>query len=257
MQITPLSEGRRPVLVVSHERSGTHFTMNAAAKCFDYVSQPWIDVDRHQMNINYYAPQDLKEALTDVAQRRPANILKSHHEFAFFAEILDKVAAAYQLIYVYRHPADCLASYWRLLNTLHWREGPRCATALDFATTPPMGRLMRYQEHQYGTMLDRWANHVRGWVTAAEGRRDIHVLRYEDLAGDYEAAIRALGERLGQPPERIERPSRHENVVKAGSAPFAPAPGADNRAAVAELALRTYPKLMARLGYGESLAIAS
>ena len=45
--------------------------------------------------------------------------------------------------------------------------------------------------------------------------------------------------------------------MKAGSAPFAPAPGADNRAAVAELALRTYPELMARLGYGESLAIAS
>jgi len=32
-----------PVMVVSHQRSGTHFMMNTVAACFGYVSNPWLD----------------------------------------------------------------------------------------------------------------------------------------------------------------------------------------------------------------------
>src|SRR5436305_13872375 len=124
MQITRLDDDRRPILVMCHERSGTHFMLNAIALCFDYVSWPWFDVDRHQLNINYFLPEELSASLLEVAAGRPANILKSHYEFAFFDQVLDEIASAYQLVYVYRHPADCLASYWRQLNTLRWMEGP-------------------------------------------------------------------------------------------------------------------------------------
>lgn len=254
MQITQLGDGRRPVLVVSHERSGTHFTMNSIAACFDYVSKPWFDVDRHQININYFASGELRDTLLRVAGLRPANVLKSHHEFEFFRDVADELARAFHLIYVYRHPADCLASYWRLLNTLPWNEGPRCATALEFATTPPMARLMRYQYHQYGTMLERWANHVRGWMDAAGRNPAIQIVRYEDLAGDYARVIGQLGEAFGWPASRIVKPSRSENVIRTGPVAFEPAPGADNRARIAELALRTHPELMARLGYRQQLA---
>ena len=33
------------VMVVSHERSGTHFLMNTIALNFDYISAPWINLD--------------------------------------------------------------------------------------------------------------------------------------------------------------------------------------------------------------------
>ena len=38
------AEYRPKVLVVSHERSGTHFVMNSLALNLDYVSSPWINL---------------------------------------------------------------------------------------------------------------------------------------------------------------------------------------------------------------------
>lgn len=256
MQITQFTDGRRPLLVVSHERSGTHFTMNAAARAFGYVSWPWFDFDRPKVNINYFAAVEMTSALDQIAEMRPANTVKSHHEFEFFREVLEKATGRFHLVYVYRNPADCLASYWRLLNTLDWNEGPRCATALEFATAAPMGRLMRYQVHQYVTMLDRWANHVRGWIAAAEGREDIHLVRYEDLENAYDRTVTALGQRIGMAALDLAPPSREAQVIKGGEVAFQPPAGADNRAAITELAVRTHPELMDRLGYRPGLARA-
>ena len=242
-------------MVVSHERSGTHFMMNTIAACFGYVSFPWLDLDRKQFNINYYHPQSLQMLILGVAKSRPANLLKSHHEFAFFADIIDSFKGKIELVYIYRDPADVLASYWRFLHTWNWNEGPKVATALDLARAEPMGQLMRLQVRQYPTMLDRWANHVRQWTEAP----NVHAVRYEDLKDRYETTVRSLGASLGLEPRAITRPSRHENVVQQGPVNFVPPPGADNRAAIAELANAKYPDLMARLGYAESKrgAIAS
>jgi hypothetical protein len=86
--LTTLPEGHLPIMVASHERSGTHFMMNTLAACFDYVSFPWLDLDRKQFNINYYHPQSLQMLILKVAERKPANILKSHHQFEFFPKLL-------------------------------------------------------------------------------------------------------------------------------------------------------------------------
>lgn len=250
MNITPLQDARSPAMVISHERSGTHFTMNALARCFGYIADPRIDLDRTQVNINYYYPDMLAGVLLKIADMRPANIVKSHHEFEFFAEIVGPLTKAFQVVYVFRNPADALASFWRFLPTWNWVEGPTAATALEFATTAPMGRLMRYQYRQYGDMLDRWAAHVQGWLDAAARGANIHVVRYEDLADRYEETIARLGAALGLAPRRVERPSRGENVVIGGPRAFTPPREADNRLAINDLALSRYPELMARLGYG-------
>ena len=254
---TPLPNGRLPIMVVSHERSGTHFTMNALASCFDYVSAPWVDIDWHHFNINYFHSPSLKNLLLNVAGLRVANLAKSHHEFAFFKEFASATEGLLSIVYVYRHPSDVMASYWRFLHTWDWTEGPMEDTALGFATAAPMGHLMRYQYRQYPTMLDRWGNHVEAWVGAAQRANNIHIVRYEDLAQRYEDTITRLGRRLGLAPSRIVPPPREATVVQAGTMKFAPRAGSDNRDAVAELALARFPALMDRLGYGAASVSAS
>ena len=252
--LTPLSDDRRPIMVVSHERSGTHFMMNTMAACFDYVSNPRVDIDTHQFNINYYHPLDLKALILRIAELRAANTLKSHHEFEFFSKIITTFEGLIDIVYIYRNPADVMASFWRFLHTWDWVEGPKVGTVLDFATTSPMGQLMRYQFRQYDTMLDRWANHVEHWVEAPLQATNVHVVRYEDLTHRFADTVKALGVGLGVEPRRIERPERGENVVQNGGVNFVPAAGADNRDAVAGLAMSKFPKLMSRLGYdGNSL----
>jgi hypothetical protein len=251
-ELTPLGDGRRPIMVVSHERSGTHFMMNAMALCFGYISNPHVDIDRHQFNINYYHPQSLQTLILKLAALRAANILKDHHEFEFFSTIIGAFEGSIDIIYIHRNPADVLTSFWRFLNTWNWVEGPKVDTALEFAKTPPMGQLMRYQFRQYDTMLDRWANHVKHWVEASSRARNIHIVRYEDLANCYDDTIKGLGAALGLKPRKIERPPRDQNVVQRGSVDFMPAPGADDRDAVATYAMSKFPELVSHLGYDEN-----
>ena len=236
-------------MVVSHERSGTHFMMNTVAACFGYVSAPWLDIDRHQFNINYFHSPSLQQLIRKLADLRAANMLKSHHEFAFFADIVPSFDGMLDIIYIYRNPADVMTSFWRFLHSWPWVEGPKSDSAADFATAPPMGQLMRYQFRQYDTMLDRWANHVQHWLQASANSARIHVVKYEDLADGYEDTVRRLGETLGYEPRQIVRPAREQNVVQAGPVKYQPAPGADNREAVSALASARYPDLMAQLGY--------
>ncbi len=254
---TPLPNGRLPIMVVSHERSGTHFTMNALASCFDYVSSPWIDIDRHRFNINYFHAASLKTLLLNVATMRSANLVKSHHEFEFFKRFAPATEGVVNIVYVYRNPADVMSSFWRFLHTWDWAEGPTVDTALGFANAEPMGQLMRYQFRQYPTMLDRWANHVEHWVDAARRANNIHIVRYEDLAERYDDTIRRLGRRLGLQPRQLVPPSRNINVVQAGTLAWMPAPDNDNRRAVTELALQKFPALMDRVGYGPTAVSAS
>lgn len=236
-------------MVVSHERSGTHFMMNTVAACFDYISNPRGDIDGRQFNINYYHPQSLQTLMLKLTGLRVANILKCHHEFDFFSSIITAFEGAIDIIYIYRNPADVMASFWRFLHTLGWVEGPKAGTVLDFATAQPMGHLMRYQYRQYDTMLDRWANHVEHWVAAKSRAKNIHIVKYEDLDRRYDDTVTSLGARLGLKPRRIKRPSRDKDCVEGGDIHFAPKPGADNRDAVARLAVSKFPELMSRLGY--------
>ena len=74
-------------------------------------------------------------------------------------------------------------------------------------------------------------------------------MKYEDLAQRYDDTVKSLGMALGVMPRQIVRPSRTENVVQQGNVKFVPAPGADNRDAVAALAMARCPDLMTRLDY--------
>lgn len=250
MRVTRLPEGRTPLLVASHERSGTHFTMNALAAGFGYVSAPWVDLDHASFNINYFDAPSLTRVIRGVAAARPANLVKSHHAYEFFADVLPHCRGEIACVYVHRHPADVMASYWRFLHSWRWTEGPRAGSVLDLARSAPMGRLMRLQYRQQASMLDRWADHVRGWLDAAARSREIHVLRYEELDQAYAETLGRLGAALGMEPRALERPSRSENVIVGGDHPFDPPPDWDDRTEVAALALQRHPELMDRLGYG-------
>jgi len=257
---TPLTAGRLPIMVVSHERSGTHFTMNSLAECFGYVSSPWFSFDVHHFDINYFHAPSVKGVIMNLAGLRLANLIKSHHEFEFFKQFMPATEGRLEIVYVYRNPADVMSSFWRFLHAWEWVEGPVEDTALGFATAAPMGHLMRYQFRQYPSMLERWANHVEHWVDAARRANNIHIVRYEDLADHFEDTIGRLGRRLGVQPARIAPPSRTDNVVADGPVVWTPEQGADNRAAVDQLARAMFPALMDRLGYGpasSSMASAS
>src|SRR6476620_9930636 len=90
-KLTSFPDDRPAAMVVSHERSGTHFLMNSLASCYGYKSDPSISLDWSQVPINYYHSGTLSDALLHLAGNRTANVVKSHHQPDFFADKLDQI----------------------------------------------------------------------------------------------------------------------------------------------------------------------
>ena len=213
---TLFKEPRPAVLVVSHERSGTHFLMNALASCYGYVSAPWVDFDRPTFNINYFYLPEVREVLLALADRPMANVVKSHHSVEFFAGELQRITERYVVLVICRDPVPVMDSFWRFIHQWPWAEGPKTLDAPGFASAEPCGRLVRYQMRQHRDMLQRWAAHAEGWLAAAEELPRVVIVRYEDLDTNYEATMRGLAKHLGQPPAAIVRPARDYNVIPGG-----------------------------------------
>jgi hypothetical protein len=246
---TLFPEMRPAAMVVSHERSGTHFLMNSLANCYGYVTTPWIDFDRPTFNINYYYLPEARDLLLALADRPMANVVKSHHTVEFFNGELHRITERYVLFVICRHPVPTMLSFWRFLHQWPWNEGPKTIDPLAFARAEPWGRLMRFQMRQWPSMLERWAAHVEGWLDAADGSPRVVVVRYEDLDQKFEATMQGFAEHLGRPAQALVRPVRDYNVIPPG--PVDPAgnglsPDIDG---LRELCRKQVGQTMSRLGY--------
>lgn len=242
-------EMRPAAMVVSHERSGTHFLMNSLANCYGYVTAPWIDFDRPAFNINYYYLPEVRDLLLALANRPMANVVKSHHAVEFFDDELRRIGERYVLFVICRHPVATMLSFWRFLHQWPWSEGPRTIDPLGFARSEPRGRLMRFQMRQLPSMLHRWAAHVEGWLDAAAQFSGIVIVRYEDLDRDFASTVRGFANHLGRPPQSIVRPARDFNVIPSGPADPAGSGLPPDIDGLRELCRTEVGRTMSRLGY--------
>jgi len=248
----PAQRPRRlpPAMVVSHERSGTHFLMNSLSYGFGYTAQPWTDLDRHAFDIDYADPSAIAEVLEGQRKDPLLRLVKSHHAAAVFGDELARIAEDWRIFYIHRDPAEVMVSFWRHLNALAWDEGPKRSRPLDLAKAAPAGELTRYQAGGHPTMLQRWSAQVEGWLAAAETHSGVTVVRYADLDARYEETLAGLADAVGRAPlTPVLRPPRDVNVIAMGvSSETAPV------AAEEIEALRAYCRsaagpLMTRLGY--------
>lgn len=206
-------KGSQPrIMVVSHERSGTHFMMNALAKNGGYVANPWINLD-YQTGLNFHAPRVMAQVFAQYAAKPALNIVKSHHQAAFFEEVLDKILQDFRIVYVARHPRSLMPSLWRYLNAWSWDEGPKCATPSELIRAEPSGAMLRYQKRQVPNMVARWREHVGPWIREAGLRPGLEVVRYEDLDERFEETLATLMQKLGLHPGPLERPDARQEVV--------------------------------------------
>jgi hypothetical protein len=213
---TWFQEMRPAALVVSHERSGTHFLINALATCYGYVGDPWLNLDYNTVNINYHLPRLFREELLKLATAPMANVGKSHHAADFLVGELSRLTTRYIVFVIYRDPVAVLLSNWRLMHSLPWMEGPKVADPITFARSEPCGKMLRYQIWQYPNMMRRWAAHVEGWLAAAAAVPRVVPIRYEDLNTRYEEIMRGLEPVLERPPQSLIRPDRNVSIIPGG-----------------------------------------
>jgi hypothetical protein len=235
-------------MVVSHERSGTHFLMNAIARGYGYNVRPWIDLEQRQIPVNFFAPNEIALVLGGLADQRVSSIIKSHHAVEFFDGVLDEVLAKTTIFYIHRDPVSVMLSFRRFINHWKWHEGPKRADPLAFAMAEPEGQLLRYQMHQRRNMLDRWASHVEGWVEAAKGRPRLRVVPYDQLKDNYATTLQSFGGLLKARPADLTPPPREVDII-AGGRPSPSDTESAIRDALFATALSEVGKVMKALGY--------
>ena len=217
---TELSLGQpadKKIMVVSHERSGTHFLMNALAINFGYVGNPWLNLD-FELGINLYSRHSLCFYLMTRMHDVPVlNIVKSHHQVDFFAPILPYLIEQFHILYVYRDPREVMVSFWRYVWSHLRDEGPRTATVGQFMRAAPWGGMLRYQKKQVPTVLERWKVHVDEWAEGADriGPGRIIMVRYDELLLEFDSTMRRIGQQIGRGCQQPCRPDPQVDVVAA------------------------------------------
>lgn len=205
-------------MVVSHERSGTHFLMNTLALNFSYIAKPWINFD-FELGLNFHASSDLQSFFKQIEGKPILNLVKSHHQLAFFTDFVDELADDFHIFYIYRDPRDVMASFWRMIQHLGWDEGPKTETVGQFMRSAPSGGLLRYQKEQVPNMVYRWQAHVEDWLALAhqDGGEHVIAIRYENLNLEFDETVKRIGERIERPVQNPVRPDKNENVVVPGT----------------------------------------
>ena len=209
---------RKKAIVISHERSGTHFLMNTLALNFGYIENPWLNLD-YERGLNFYSSNVLLAFFRQLHDRPLLNVAKSHHQADFFSPLIDYLTEQFHVFYIFRDPRDVMLSFWRLISRLEWDEGPVASSVGDFMRSAPRGGILRYQMEQAPTLLHRWKNHVEGWLELASttDNHSIHLLSYEDLNLAFDDTVKNIAGQIGYPVTDPIAPPKGENAVLPGA----------------------------------------
>ncbi len=185
-----------PLIVSSHERSGTHFLMNSISDCTDYFANPYLDIGNRRNSglIDFHNPNDVRSFFNRNSESREKslrNIVKSHYDSRL---MLPAIEGGARVVYIYRNPVDVFISFWKFLMKFP-EEGGSFKTPIELASSCPQYSALRYQHTSYLCYFDRWYFHVLNWLLLASECSQISVLSYDQINFNFDYSIkRALNE---------------------------------------------------------------
>ena len=191
-----------PLMVSSHERSGTHFVMNSISECTEYTSNPFLNFDYMPLGsfVNFFSRESTNKflfSLKEISQNESNifcvnSIIKSH----FPLSLLDHNKNLCKVIYIYRNPEEVFVSYWKFLHRWNWSEGPKLSSPLELIKSNPKGQSQRYQIENYRNYFERWASHIINAENTARNSSNIVLVNYAELKNNFETTIEYICDRL-------------------------------------------------------------
>lgn len=203
--IAPKPAGTGPILVASHERSGTHLLMDLLRRQFPdcrgragrFVNPHdslYFSIDR--LNSGHHRPgQPVECDRVLKAIRRPC--LKTHNTPAMertapeHRAYIDALLARSTWCYCYRDGRSVLCSLQR------FRQG------FDRSTSEGISGFLREDFGDGRSRVRAWADHVRAWLDTP----NVVPVRFEDTIRKTREQIEQLGQAMGM------KPSMHEPLL--------------------------------------------
>ena len=200
----------KKIIVVTHERSGTHLVINTINFENNGNFIPLGKLPKCPVGEKYSLYNYMDKVNVDLENGIGGNeiIVKSHHQIEFF-EDLPKLFEEYKVIYVMRDIKDVLVSYYKFLNgygfdsngnTIPIKGFPEFK---DWIFMKPDDIGMKYFEtmadpHIFiepDSYIDRWKIHVQGWK---EVKDQILIVMYENLLTNFSETKNKIEEFIGK-----------------------------------------------------------
>lgn len=191
----------KPILIVTHERSGTHLMIDTLRRHFGQCRSwkfPFERNDRLYINIDLILDgrsSRYKTAAKRVLQRAPRILIKTHqfppgtlkNERGHGREIPEEwfkvLAENTTMICVCRDGRDVMTSYCQYRRVF------------DSAARCSIGQFLRQEDHGM-SRAKLWAHHVRSWMRVP----GVITVSTDALLKDPQATLKKLGQSLGMEP---------------------------------------------------------
>ena len=199
------NRGRKNILVVSHERAGTHFLINSIAFNFPQY-------DNQELSV-LGAPTELKKIFSLYYSKEERHIFKSHHQFYYFLPFLSELLKHYHIFYIRRDGRDVLTSCFHYFNKSGSESFPVTDSMDDFLSIKPYEYPFdkEYSLLKTSNMIERWCVHVKGWELVQDR---ITILDYEKMVEDFDETIETISKVLGLPaPKEKIIPKKSDRTV--------------------------------------------
>ena len=201
------------LMVISHERSGTHFLINTLANIFG-LSNIQKDLHLTESNDNYESAEyssNVQDHLKKLGNNSET-IIKSHHHNAFF-EDFDFNRHGITPYYIYRDARDVMVSCHHYFNSHPEviRKGtfPGSSSPLELAFDIKPTQYAfdsAYSFYRNETMLERWCNHVDPYLNDDRFVK----IKYEDLNLRFEETCEIIANKV-----EVSRPTLGARTVNA------------------------------------------
>lgn len=177
----------KPVIVLTHERSGTHLLIN----CINIEKNGQFFTIGYTPNPADFNLKSYKHiTYRDIASNAylPNSVSKSHHQVEFAEDYLDFLFSKYRVIYVKRDIKDVLNSYYKFIPKPEEKNFPAFEDWV-FSKPDDIGRqfLQPYAPDPHiivepENYVHRWFLHTNGWL---KHKDKMLVVNYEDMLADY------------------------------------------------------------------------
>lgn len=187
------------ILVVTHERAGTHLVINL----INYKNNgDFIPIGKLPYTEKEYTLENYLKYATRSMLYQPYNpdiVFKSHHQVQFFDKNIDKLFEYYNVIYVQRDIKDVLISYYKFLKERlsifpqfkDWIFMKPCDVGYKYFEKYPDPHIFI----EPSTYIERYTMHLNGWMKYKD---KLLVVHYEDILNDFETIKEKIENFIGR-----------------------------------------------------------
>ncbi len=245
-----------PLMVCSHERSGTHFLMKSLSIATKYTFEPFLDFDYYSLgnSVNFFSSENVATFLLRrfdsgiEDQLFPINsIIKSH----FPLQIVEKaLAGGLKIAYIYRDPMNVFISYWKMLKRCDWFEAPPTNSPMELIAHAPAGFSQRYQMNSYSSYFERWAMHVLSALDLSKRYSNISIVSFTSLLASHKEILEEVCNKLSIPiTQTITMPNKNDNYYIKGKDIDLPFEEIEILKEFCKYELTKYPELLSSLSF--------